>query len=148
MARALAAAAIETAAPPPQTMGGLPTTASGELGAPAPMVRPPAAAARPHAPRSAAGPRWSALALAAVAVVAIVAGVVTIAASGGAGAAAAAPDRSSAPEIEAAPPRIEMACTPEVQPAVCALFMCANEAACVQARCKAPPARCEARRSR
>jgi hypothetical protein len=39
---------------------------------------------------------------------------------------------------------------PEHAPAMaslsmCALFMCANDAACVQARCKAPLAACEAR---
>jgi hypothetical protein len=44
MARALAAVAIETAAPPPQTMGGMPTTASGETD-----------------PRSAAGRRGAAV---------------------------------------------------------------------------------------
>jgi serine/threonine-protein kinase len=59
MAQALAAAAIETAVPPPQTMGGMPTTVSGEtdpqraarrLLAPAGGVQPPA---QPLAPRPA-----------------------------------------------------------------------------------------------
>ncbi|HSK02645.1 MAG TPA: serine/threonine-protein kinase [Kofleriaceae bacterium] len=62
MAQALAAAAIETAVPPPQTMGGMPTTVSGEtdpqraartLLAPAGGVQPPA---QPLAPRPAPVP--------------------------------------------------------------------------------------------
>jgi eukaryotic-like serine/threonine-protein kinase len=118
MARALAATAIETAAPPPQTMGGLPTMASGELGgrgelqargsrgparAPDRVVRPLAPALRSARPRSAAAEgRWVALSIAAVAVVAIVAGAIAIATSGDGSAAAArvVQDRSSAPAID------------------------------------------------
>jgi serine/threonine-protein kinase len=142
MARALAAVAIETAVPPPQTMGGLPTIASGEtdpqrarLAAPAlaPVVRPPAAAPReadapwsqlprlaaacaprPQVPRlaAAAEQRWLAVAIAAVAVVAIVAGVIAIATSGSGRAAAVAAAAASV-----APDRIsaatELAAAPE-----------------------------------
>jgi hypothetical protein len=114
MARALAAAAIETAAPPPTTMGGLPTMASGELGerselqargsreparAPDRVVRPVAPELRSALPRPAAPEgRWVALSIAAVAVVAIVAGAIAFATSrdGNAAAAAAAQDRNSA----------------------------------------------------
>jgi serine/threonine protein kinase len=107
MARALAKVAIETAAPRPQTMGGMPTTASGEIPAvPAPIPMPPiqsaaapvatapvwlaAPVSRPPAvdgPRvrlSASRPipaperRWLGVAIAAVAVVAIIVGIIAI----------------------------------------------------------------------
>jgi len=124
MARALAAAAIETAVPAPQTMGGKPTTASGTTDpqrrgmpapapSPAPVPRPVIAAAPvPHDPPAvrpispylrAKEPtrpperRWLALSIASVAVVSIIVGVIAVATSGQAGraAAAVAPDRRS-----------------------------------------------------
>ena len=124
MARALAAATIETAVPPPQTMGGQPTTASGTLDprrrgtrepSPSPWPAPSPAlrrdlVVRPIPPRlrPARSParRWQALSIAAVAGVAIVVGAFAIASGqGGRAAAVIVPDRRSerdAPSIEPA----------------------------------------------
>jgi hypothetical protein len=100
MARALAGAAIETAAPAPQTMGGLATTASGEIDShrPGAALRAPAAARllvpsplpqedRRRGPASAPARRWVTSSIAAVA---IVAGLIAILIPRDAGHAAAA----------------------------------------------------------